>query len=69
MLVIARLVELPAIPTKVAVIAAACPTGLTPFLVAGRFHTGEGLASNTITVSTIFAVASVAFWLNVMAWV
>jgi predicted permease len=67
-LLLAQFVGLPSIPTKVAVIAAACPTGVTPFLVAGRFRTGEGLASNAITISTVLAVASVAFWLNVVAW-
>jgi predicted permease len=51
----------------VAVIAAACPTGVTPFLIAGRFNTGEGLASNTIMLSTLAAVASVGLWLNIVA--
>jgi malonate transporter and related proteins len=64
----ARLVGLPPVATKVAIIAAACPTGVTPFLVAGRFRTGEGLASTTITLSTALAVLSVAFWLKVVDW-
>ena len=67
-LLFARLVGLPPIPTQVVVIAAACPTGVTPFLVAGRFRTGEGLASTTITISTVLAVVSVAFWLHVVEW-
>lgn len=67
-LLLARLVGLPPIPTKVVVIAAACPTGVTPFLLAGRFRTGEGLASTTITISTVLAVVSVAFWLKVVEW-
>jgi len=67
-LVIAGLVGLPPLPTKVAVIAAACPTGVTPFLVASRFRTGEGLASNAITASTVLGVASVALWLQVADW-
>ena len=67
-LVLARLVGLPPEPSKVAVIAAACPTGVTPFLVAGRFRTGEGLASNAITISTLLAVISVAFWLSAVEW-
>jgi hypothetical protein len=67
-LVLARLVRLPPMVTKVAVIAAACPTGVTPFLVAGRFRTGEGLASTTITMSTLLAVASVALWLKIVDW-
>ena len=67
-LVLALLVGLPPNATKVVVIAAACPTGVTPFLVAGRFRTGEGLASTTITISTVLAVVSVAFWLHVVEW-
>ena len=67
-LLLAHLIGLPPMPTKVAVIAAACPTGVTPFLVAGRFRTGEGLASTTITISTVLAVVSVAFWLHVVEW-
>ena len=68
-LLFARLVGLPPVPTQVVVIAAACPTGVTPFLVAGRFRTGEGLASTTITISTVLAVVSVAFWLHVVEWI
>jgi hypothetical protein len=41
---------------------------VTPFLVAGRFRTGEGLASTTITMSTVLAVLSVALWLKVVDW-
>jgi len=55
-------------PAKVAVIASACPTGVTAFLVAGRFRTGEALASNAITLSTIAGVVTVAFWLHVLEW-
>lgn len=67
-LALARVVSLPPAIAKVAVIAAACPTGVTPFLVAGRFRTGEGLASNVITLSTVFGVVSVAFWLQAVEW-
>jgi len=67
-LLLARAIDLPPVAARVMVIAAACPTGVTPFLVAGQFRTGEALASNTITVSTILAVASVAFWLHAVDW-
>ena len=67
-LLLARLIGLPPIATQVVVIAASCPTGVTPFLVAGRFRTGEGLASTTITMSTGLAVLSVALWLKVLEW-
>ena len=59
---------LPPIWVKAAVLAAACPTGVNAFLVASRFKTGEGLASNAITLSTGLAVFSVAFWLHVLDW-
>jgi len=45
-----------------------CPTGVTPYLVAGRFKTGWAFASDAITLSTILAVASVAFWLRAVEW-
>ncbi len=67
-LVLARVVELEPLAAKVAVLAAACPAGVTPFLVASRFRTGEGLASNAMTVSTISAVFSIAFWLRALDW-
>ena len=67
-MLLARLVGLAPAVAKVTVIAAACPTGVTPFLVAGRFKTGEALASNAITLSTILAVASAAFWLRAVEW-
>jgi malonate transporter len=67
-LILARAVALSPLAAKVAVIAAACPTGVTPFIVAGRFKTGEGLASNAITLSTVLAVVSIAFWLQAVDW-
>jgi len=33
-----------------ATLAAACPTGVNPFLIAGRFGTGEAIASNAIAI-------------------
>jgi predicted permease len=65
---LAHLVGLAPAVAKVAVVAAACPTGVTPFLVAGRFRTGEALASNAITLSTVLAVVTVAFWLRAAEW-
>lgn len=67
-LAFALAVGLPALATKVAVIAAACPTGVTPYLVAGRLGTGEGLASNVLTISTVIAVVTISFWLHAVQW-
>jgi len=66
-LVLARhAVVLPPVWVKVAVVAGACPTGVTAYLVAARFRTGEALASNAIAISTALAVVSTTFWLNVV---
>lgn len=60
------LIPLPTVWAKVAVIAAASPTGVNAYVVAGRFRTGEGLASNAITISTAGAVLSMMLWLTVL---
>lgn len=60
------LVPMPPVWVKVAVIAAACPTGVNAYVVAARFRTGEALASNAITISTALAVVSMTLWLTVI---
>jgi len=61
------LVPLPPVWAKVAVVAAASPTGVNAYVVAARFRTGEALASNAITISTAGAVLSMMVWLTVLA--
>jgi len=51
-----------------ATLAAACPTGVNPFLIAGRFGTGEAIASNVIAISTAAGALSVGIWLIVLQW-
>lgn len=60
------LVPMPPVWAKVAVVAAACPTGVNAYIVAARFRTGEALASNAITISTAIAVLSMTLWLTVI---
>lgn len=57
-------VPVPPVWAKVAVVSAACPTGVNAYLVAARFRTGEALASSAITLSTAVAVVTVSFWLS-----
>jgi predicted permease len=66
-LIAVPLMHIPPIPAKAIVICAACPSGVNVYLVASRFRTGEGLASNAITLSTGLAVLTVTFWLNLLA--
>jgi malonate transporter len=61
----AWLLGLPPLPAKVAVAAAALPSGVNSYLIATQFGTGQALASNQMTIATAFAVVSTAFWLAV----
>jgi hypothetical protein len=69
LILIRTVAPMPASWAKVAVLAAACPTGVNAYLVAARFKTGEALASNAITLSTALAVLTISLWIQVIAWV
>ncbi len=59
-------VPMPPVWAKVAVVAAACPTGVNAYVVAARFRTGEALASNAITISTGLAVLASTLWMTII---
>ncbi|ODT07730.1 MAG: transporter [Mesorhizobium sp. SCN 65-20] len=61
----AWLFGLPPLPAKVAVAAAALPSGVNSYLIAMQFGTGQALASNQMTIATACAVVTTAFWLTV----
>ncbi|WP_309085866.1 AEC family transporter [Chelativorans sp.] len=65
----AKLTGLTGLSAKVAVAAAAMPLGVNPYLIAMRFGTGQALASNSMTISTAFAVLTTSFWIIVAQWV
>jgi malonate transporter and related proteins len=62
-LVFVMALGLPPLVAKVAVVSAAMPTGVNPYLIATRFGTGQALASNTMTLTTAVAARTTAFWL------
>jgi len=68
-LVAVKLIGLTGISAKVAVTAASMPSGMNPYLIAVRFGTGQGLASNSMCISTALAVVTTAFWVAVVQWV
>ena len=68
LLLVRTIAPMPASWARVAVLAAACPTGVNAYLVAARFKTGEALASNAITLSTALAVVTISFWIQVVGW-
>lgn len=68
-LALAWLFGLPPLTAKVAVAAAALPSGVNSYLIAAQFGTGQALASNQMTIATACAVATTAFWLTAATWV
>ncbi len=67
-LAMAKLIGLPFASAQIAVAAASLPSGVNPYLIASRFGTGQGLASNSMTIATLAAVLTTAFWLSVVGW-
>lgn len=57
---------LPASWLKVAVIVAACPTGVNAYLFAVHFRTAEGLATNAIMMSTALGAVTISLWLPLL---
>ena len=62
-LALASLLQPPALATRVAIVAAACPTGVTPFIVANRFRMGQALAASATSLSTALSPVSFVLWL------
>jgi predicted permease len=59
------LIGLPPLAAMVVVTAASLSAGVNPYLIATRFGTGQALASNVMTISTLVAAASSFLWLAV----
>lgn len=64
-LALAWALGLPPLTAKVAVAAAALPSGVNSYLIAVQFGTGQALATNQMTIATACAVFTTAFWLYV----
>ncbi|MEN0088675.1 MAG: AEC family transporter, partial [Pseudomonadota bacterium] len=62
-LCVGLLVGLPPLVLQVAVASAALPSGANPYLIATHFGTGQGLASNAMTIGTAVSAGSVLLWL------
>ena len=60
------MLDLPPMTAKVAVMAAALPSGVNSYLLAVQFGTGQGLASSQMTIATTCAAVTTAFWLMVV---
>lgn len=58
----ALLLDLPRDWTLALVLTASVPTGVNAWLIASHFNAGHGLASSTITLTTLFGVLTVSGW-------
>lgn len=68
-LLLVWLAGLPPLTAQIAVMVAALPSGINSYLIAVQFDTGQGLASNQMTLATASAVVTTSFWLTVTAQV
>ena len=66
-LVLARYVfAMPRAWSGVAVLFAACPTGVNAYLFAERYRAGVAITSSAIALSTALALATTVIWLQVL---
>ena len=61
----ALLIMPPPFVAKVAIVLAAMPTGVNPYLMAGKLGTGEAMASNTMVLGTAASTVSLLVWITV----
>ncbi|WP_417692067.1 AEC family transporter [Roseibium sp.] len=54
--------NLPPLWTSVATLTAACPTGVNAYIFANKYGTGHAMSSNSITLTTLFAVLTTGMW-------
>ncbi len=60
---VARLLDLSPAWTMAIVLTSSVPTGINAWLIAMRFRAGQGMAASTISITTLFGVLSVSFWM------
>jgi predicted permease len=61
-----RVFVLPPAWTGVAVLFAACPTGVNAYLLAERYKRGVALTSSAVSLSTMLAMLTMFGWLQVL---
>ncbi|HYF55871.1 MAG TPA: AEC family transporter [Salinarimonas sp.] len=61
-----RIFVLPPAWTGVAVLFAACPTGVNAYLLAERYKRGVALTSSAVSLSTVLSMVTIFAWLQVL---
>lgn len=65
-LVLVRLLPVPPVWASVAVVFAAMPSGVNVYLLANHYRAGMAAAASSVSLSTIFSLFSITFWLYVL---
>jgi len=63
-----QIFHLPPLWLKIAVLGAACPTGVNAYLFAVHYKVAEGLSSSTIVISALMSIISIPFWLTILTF-
>ncbi|RCS25355.1 AEC family transporter [Phyllobacterium salinisoli] len=64
-LAVAWALQLPPLTAKVAVTAAALPSGINSYLIATRFGTGQALASTSMVIATGISALTLGLWISI----
>ncbi|YBV97196.1 AEC family transporter [Phyllobacteriaceae bacterium JZ32] len=64
-LAVAWALQLPPLTAKVAVTAAALPSGINSYLIATRFGTGQALASTSMVIATGISALTLGLWIAI----
>ncbi|KXF76939.1 transporter [Paramesorhizobium deserti] len=64
-LAVAWMLQLPPLTAKVAVTAAALPSGINSYLIATRFGTGQALASTSMVIATGLSALTIGVWISI----
>lgn len=59
----AWLIGLPPLTAKLAITAAALPSGVNSYLIATRFGVGQGLAATSMVLATAASALTLALWI------
>jgi predicted permease len=61
-----HVMDLPPLWGATAVLLAACPTGINAYLLAQNYREGVALASGSVFLTTVLALATTVFWLAIL---
>jgi malonate transporter and related proteins len=64
--VVFHVLTMPPLWGATAVLLAACPTGINAYLLAQNYREGVALASGSVFLTTVLALATTAFWISVL---